>query len=252
MRIKVHFSILAPVSVPINQNYFLASAIYKTLNSRPDYARFLHDHGYIHEQSGRHFKLFTFSPLLCQLRKIRGEEIILGPGDVSWIISSPMEEFAYSLAEGLLSQGEISIRNVILPIDRVESEPSIKFTSDMCFTCLSPIVLTRESGKSEYAQFLDHTAPDFSERIRKNLIKKYQIIYDHLPENDKFEMVFDSAYISKHQNRVTKLIDVRGIKIKGVMAPFRTKGAVELMKISYEVGTGEKNSMGFGCCVPKD
>jgi CRISPR-associated endoribonuclease Cas6 len=30
------------------------------------------------------------------------------------------------------------------------------------------------------------------------------------------------------------------------MAPFTLKGDTELMKIGYEAGYGEKNSMGFG------
>jgi CRISPR-associated endoribonuclease Cas6 len=43
------------------------------------------------------------------------------------------------------------------------------------------------------------------------------------------------------------LIDIRGTLIRGVMAPFITTGSTELIRTGYEVGFGERGSMGFGC-----
>lgn len=59
-------------------------------------------------------------------------------------------------------------------------------------------------------------------------------------------MTFDQAYIDKRKGRVTRLVDFKGTKIRGVFAPFHVIGAPELIRIGYECGFGDKNSMGFG------
>ena len=247
MRVRVRFSVREPVRLPINQNYFLASAIYQVLGARPDYARFLHDHGYTHDATGRVFKLFVFGPLQCRVRRVVGEEIVLGPGETDWIVSSPMPEFVTALAEGLLSQGEIGVRGVSLPIATVEALTEPQFTPEMSFTCLSPIVVSRPSPDGPYAQFLLHDDPELSERIRANLVRKFELVHKRRPEDDYLEMRFDPAYIARRNGRVTKLIDIRGTRIRGVLAPFCVSGSTELMRIGYECGFGERGSMGFGC-----
>ena len=45
---------------------------------------------------------------------------------------------------------------------------------------------------------------------------------------------------------MTRLVDYKGIKIRGVVSPFHVIGAPELIHIGYECGFGDKNSMGFG------
>ena len=45
---------------------------------------------------------------------------------------------------------------------------------------------------------------------------------------------------------MTRLVDYKGTKIRGVVAPFHVIGAPELIHIGYECGFGDKNSMGFG------
>lgn len=51
---------------------------------------------------------------------------------------------------------------------------------------------------------------------------------------------------------MTRLIDYKGIKIRGVMAPFTARGNVELLKLGYSAGFGEKNSLGFGMVEVKE
>lgn len=247
MRIHVCFLGREPIRLPVNQNYFLASAIYNALSARPEYARFLHDEGYTHDGSRKTFKLFVFGPFMCRQRRLDSEELILGPGQIDWVISSPMAEFLTALAEGLLSQGEIGVRGTRLSIERVETEAAPEFAKEMSFTCLSPIVVSRPGASGEYAHFCTQDDLDFSERVRANLIRKHEIIYGQPPEDDSFEMRFDNAYIERRNGKVTKLIDIRGIYIRGVLAPFHVRGATELTRVGYETGFGERGSMGFGC-----
>ena len=74
MRIKITCDIGEGIRLPINYNYFLASAIYGFLReSDPEYADFLHQDGY--ELENRRFKLFTFSQLMAKRREIREDQI---------------------------------------------------------------------------------------------------------------------------------------------------------------------------------
>lgn len=42
------------------------------------------------------------------------------------------------------------------------------------------------------------------------------------------------------------LTDIRGIKVRGWLAPFTVEGSPELIELGYEAGFGSRNSMGFG------
>ena len=88
--------------------------------------------------------------------------------------------------------------------------------------------------------------PAFSELVRQNLIRKHKVIRGRLPSDDAFTLEFDKNYIARKQGRVTRLIDFKGIKVRGVLCPFRVSGSRALIQIGYECGFGDKNSAGFG------
>ena len=88
--------------------------------------------------------------------------------------------------------------------------------------------------------------PQFSELVRQNLIRKYEAVYRYPPTEKSFAMTFDQAYIDKKGGRVTRLVNYKGIRIRGVVSPFHVIGAPELIHIGYECGFGDKNSAGFG------
>lgn len=247
MRISINMTSDNSIVLPINQNYYLASTVYKTLAAQPDYADFLHDHGYFHESSGHSFKLFVFSPLCCRNRKIAGDNISLGPGKIMWSISSPMPEFLTAIAEGLLSEGMIDICSNKLVIDNIMAEPEPLFVPEMRFSCQSPLVVSRPGSQGGHAEYLLHDDREFSDRVRTNLIRKYELIYGSPPQDNVFEMFFDKDYIARKDGKVTKLIDIKGTKIRGVFAPFSARGSVDLLKVGYEAGVGSYGSMGFGC-----
>ena len=88
--------------------------------------------------------------------------------------------------------------------------------------------------------------PSLSELIRQNLIRKHEAIHGRAPHDDVLTFTFDKDYIDRRQGRVTRLIDYKGIKIRGVLCPFRISGSVALIQTGYECGFGDKNSAGFG------
>ena len=123
-----------------------------------------------------------------------------------------------------------------------------RFRPQMTFRCLSPITMStvRERDGKLTKHYCLPDDPQFSELVRQNLIRKYEAVYRHPPEETSFAMTFDQAYIDKREGRVTRLVDYKGIKIRGVVSPFHVIGTPALIRVGYECGFGDKNSAGFG------
>ena len=246
MRIKITCDIGEGFHLPINYNYFLTSVIYQFLReSDPEYAHFLHQDGY--ELENRRFKLFTFSQLMAKQREIRGEQIHFR-SPLTWYVSSSQEQFLANFAAALMQTGILQIEQHRLRVQDVEVLRQPRFGPQMTFRCFSSITMStkRERADQLVTHYCQPEDPQFSELIRQNLIRKYEAVYRHPPTEKSFAMTFDQAYIDKKEGRVTRLIDYKGTKIRGILAPFHVIGAPRLIHIGYECGFGDKNSMGFG------
>ena len=107
MRIKILADVGEGITLPINYNHLLTSVIYRFLaESNPEYASFLHDEGYGVDH--RRFKLFTFSQLMAERRRITGDRIRFG-STLTWLVSSPVETFLSHFADTLLTEGRLTI-----------------------------------------------------------------------------------------------------------------------------------------------
>jgi CRISPR-associated endoribonuclease Cas6 len=96
-------------------------------------------------------------------------------------------------------------------------------------------------------RYLTPSDPDeFSEAVRRNLLRKYEALYGGAPQDDSLRLEWDSEYVRRERHGGTKLVGIKGIKVRGVLAPFTLAGSTELMALGYDAGIGEKNSMGFG------
>ena len=246
MRIKITCDIGEGIRLPINYNYFLTGTIYGFLSeSDPEYAHFLHQDGY--EVEDRRFKLFTFSQLIAKRREIQGDQIHFR-SPLTWCVSSSQQLFLENFAAALMGTGILQVERHRLRVQDVEVLRQPRFGPQMTFRCLSPITMSTKRERTDrlVAHYCLPDDPQFSELVRQNLIRKYEAVYQHPPREKSFAMTFDQAYIDKRQGRVTRLVDFKGTKIRGVLSPFHVIGAPELIHIGYECGFGDKNSMGFG------
>ncbi len=246
MRIKITCDIGDGIRLPINYNYFLTGVIYQFLReSDPEYAQFLHQDGY--ELENRHFKLFTFSQLMAKRREIRGDQIHFR-SPLTWYVSSSQEPFLQNFAASLMQTGILQIERQRLRVRDVEVLRQPHFERQMTFRCLSPITMStvRERADKLVTHYCLPDDPQFSELVRQNLIRKYEAVHQQPPEEKSFAMTFDQEYIDKRKGRVTRLVNFKGTKIRGVVSPFHVIGAPKLIHIGYECGFGDKNSMGFG------
>ena len=246
MRIQILAEVGNGMSLSINYNHLLVGAIYRFLTeSNPEYADFLHREGYKVDE--KRFKLFTFSQLMAKRRYIKGQQIYF-QSTLTWFVSSPIEQFLSHVTDTLLTEGRLSIGSSILRIKDVKVPRVPSFQSEMEFRCLSPIVMSAtriyEGKNRTHYCLLDD--PELSELIRQNLIRKHEAIHGCIPQDDTFSIRFDDDYIRRKQGRVTRLVDFKGIKIRGILCPFRVSGSPALIQVGYECGFGDKNSAGFG------
>ena len=246
MRIKIVADVGNGLTLPINYNYTLAGVIYRFLaESNAEYASFLHNEGYAAAE--KRFKLFTFSQLMAERRRITGDRIHFG-STLTWQVSSPVERFLSHFADTLLTEGRLTLGRQRLLIKDVTIPRIPRFQSEMSFRCLSPIVMTtvREHDGKPSMHYCLPDDPKLSELIRQNLLRKHEAIRGHAPHDDTLTFRFDTDYINRRNGRVTRLVDYKGIKVRGVLCPFRVSGSVALIETGYECGFGDKNSAGFG------
>ena len=246
MRMKIIADIGEKLTFPINYNYQLTGVIYRFLaESNAEYASFLHNEGYLAGQ--KRFKLFTFSQLMAKHRRINGRTIHFS-SPLIWYISSPIASFLRHFADTLLNEGRLFLGDHSLGIREVQVLRLPRFQREMRFRCLSPIVMStvQQRGGQRSMYYCLPDDPAFSKLIRQNLIRKYEAIHGRAPHDDTLTFVFDKDYIDRRRGRVTRLVDYKGIKIKGVMCPFRVSGSPALIQTGYECGFGDKNSAGFG------
>ena len=139
------------------------------------------------------------------------------------------------LTEGSLSFGQhqLQVRDVTVP--RVP-----RFQPEMSFRCLSPIVMTttRERNGKQAMHYCLPDDPALSELIRQNLIRKHEAIHGRAPHDDTLTFAFNKNYIDRRKGRVTRLVDYKGVKIRGMLCPFCVTGSVTLIQTGYECGFG--------------
>ncbi len=248
MRLKVSLQLERETTVPLNSQHLLTAVVYRFIEySNADYAAFLHGKGYApDEEDQRRFKLFCFSPIRSRRRRVAGDNLILGMGAAEWLVSSPVEQFLSEFASGLLSSGHLRVGNAILPIATVETLPAPPIEYSMSFKCLSPIVaaVAERNAQKSWTRFLRPKDPDFSDRVRANLLNKYRALHGHAPQDDSFQLAFDQDYLAK--NRGTKLIRYKETDVVGAFSPCTLAASPELMQLALDCGLGEKNAGGFG------
>ncbi len=236
-----------PYTIPFAYTHHLAAVIYGFLQkSSRDYARFLHDEGY--RVGAKRFKLFTFSQLFIPKRTLTPQGILCHSHELFWQISSPVTEFVEHLAQGLLQLGQMRLGEHELLIERVQVVPRPQFSHEMRLRCLSPLVVSaaQEHKGKLFARYLRADDPQLSEALRQNLLKKFCVVYGREPYTSELGVEFDKEYLRRKGEETYRLVDYKGTKIKGIMAPFVVRGSPELIELGYEAGFGEKNSMGFG------
>lgn len=261
MRLLLKLSANNPHKISLNYNYALSSAIYSLLNfGSPEFASFLHQIGY--KSNNKTYKLFTFA-LKFESTKIYNNNLVLNSPNAFLYISSPIiVDFIKNFILGSFEKQciELSANNITSRFDitQIESLPAPEFMKKNYFQMLSPMVLSTVEEKDEYKvqHFFryDEDINEINRVLNQNLKNKYQIIHNTKYLGQNIFLDWDYNYLNNKLGagkRLSKKISItkkgeRPVEIIAIEIPFTLTGSQELIKVGYECGFGEKNSLGFG------
>lgn len=226
------------VLLPYNYNYHLSSAIYSAFEEAdPGLADYLHRSDEI--------KLYTFSRLLAQDREKREEGLLIRP-PVHLYVSTGKELIMKTGVEGSLSKGKLRVGDIEFQIRSIEilEEPDFSRAEDEFIEgkTLSPVNTTTKRKKDGELKSWDLYPNElqFYENLRRNLLKKYEMIHKEKPEDRYLDLDIGDDFKPER-------IQIRNTMHRASTFHFRVRGSPELIKTAYDCGLGEKNSMGFGC-----
>ena len=265
MRFKLTLELTDQGLLPLNYQYELSSWIYKTLNyGNEEFADWLHRQGYTNDY--KQFKLFTFSNLKVPNFKINGDRMKIESPEVELIVSFyPIDSLEYFVS-GLFSNQSFRVADkrsgASFTVKMVEKLPEPEFESDMEFKTLSPILVSyKHSEKQKYATYIHPGDEHYGDLLIKNLAAKYHAFYagqtltndgdgrddPGVPYIDNMDYFFKPSGKPKSRLITIKSGTRQESKLRRCLYRFRLKAPVELIRLGYYAGFGEKNSLGFGC-----
>jgi CRISPR-associated endoribonuclease Cas6 len=276
MRLRLSTRVGRPgCAITLNYSHYLSSAIYGWIEaSSAEYSAFLHDKGFSIEGTAKRFKHFCFSRLEVPKRRIWHEQLHIFSPLVTWYISMPVEQSLQHLVAGMFEKREFYIEREEnkFTVEQVETMPEPKWKKWMKFRLVSPLTVstTHERNGRVLPEYLLANDERLSDLLRQNILNKYRSLYGaepkassdsessvmkdaRLPVGQAFTCLLDQKFIADHggPKKISNLITIKEgrtdqTKVRAFMCPIVLKGNPELIKLAYESGLGEKNSLGFG------
>lgn len=236
MRLEIILKGKNNFKVPFNYNHILSAIIYNKIADL-NFANELH--------SSKSFKFFTFSQIYIPKRRIVKDGIIAKDGVISFYISSPNDFLIKSLVDGFLEDLEISFQNQKLTIQKIEALKTPEFSSRSEFKTLAPIIVRTKKEIDGELKIWDLAPSDkFFKSLENNLIKKY-IKFNNLTKTDKKINIYsDMNFVKRKRISINK--GNATTHHRAYMMDLILEGDLNLIEFAYDVGIGEKNSMGFG------
>ena len=239
MQLLIELKKIDQFSLPVNYNYLLQSMIYNLLDNKENLSRKIHETGYQIED--KHFKLFTFSLLRGQY-KIHGKRIEF-LDKVRFEIRTVDKNILLTIVESLLNLETLRIGQNLVKILNVKiGEKKLTGTSYK-IRMISPLVVRSTDADTKKTLYYNPFDTEFKSRIMENFERKYQAYYHKVPTG-RFDI--EPINYSLKNKFVTKYKD---FLITGWRGEFEIRGDAEVLDFLYQVGLGEKNSMGFGMFV---
>jgi len=224
--------------LPKSYNHLLQSFFYRNMDRM--LSRFLHDIGFVYGK--RRFKLFTFSKIIGKLiTKNRKRGLVIFEPEITLYFASPLMDIVSSAVKTFIRKDDLFLGKNKLYLESVEAlTPQVD--EEITVRCLSPITVYRTplNGEARRFIYLNPWEEDFYELIRKNLIKKYELIHG---KNFNGALEIEPVKISE---KYKKKVVYKGTLIEAWEGYYKLKGNRDILRIALEAGLGSKNSMGFG------
>ncbi|WP_456408631.1 CRISPR-associated endoribonuclease Cas6 [Caldithrix abyssi] len=240
MRIKISLAFDGYLFLDYQYPLLLRALIYHLLPEK--YASHLHDAGFMYEK--RRFKLFTFSRIFgprVRSAESNGKPLVFKK-EIHFYMASPVTKILEYVANESIRRTELRLGTNRVNLKSIEVEKEPIFSDRVKIRMLSPMtirstLITADGKKKSY--YYNPQEQEFSELMRKNLEKKYQVVF-------KSELRGDLAIVPLGRGKERILRGDRGFIIKGWDGLYELRGTPELIQLSYSTGLGEKNSLGLG------
>lgn len=236
MRLKINLKAKNNFKVFFNYNHIVSSIIYNKIIDL-DLAHELH--------SSNTFKFFNFSQLNIPKRKMADDGIITKNGVINFYLSSPNDLLIKNLVNGFVDDLEVKFKDEKLTVTKIEALRTPNFNEKSEFKTLSPIIIRDTQEINGKLKRVDLAPSDkFFKGIETNLVKKY-CKFNELDSTDKEIKVY-SEMANVKRKRIAILKDPNITYHRAYMMDLILEGDLDLINFAYDVGLGEKNSMGFG------
>ena len=260
MRFRIHLALVNPTQnmMPLNYQYELSNWIFKTIHfGDKQFATWLQKNGYMPDN--RKFKLFTFSNIIVPQYKHIDDRLFINSEKVSFMITFQVDDAIENFVIGLFRNQRFSLgdkkSSVTLQVKFVEKLNDPVFTNEMVFRAISPIIIIKpsENRETEKPIYLPPESIEYQKLFFGQLNRKYiatlasqktksnQPLFSHSGET-KLELLS----IPKSRLVKIKADSPEESLLKGYMYEFKVTAPVHLIKIGFQSGFGEMNSMGFG------
>lgn len=236
MRLKIHLKAKNNFKVPFNYNHILSSIIYNKII----------DLNLSHElHSSNTFKFFNFSQLNIPKRKMVEDGIIAKNRVINFYLSSPNDLLIKNIVNGFVDNLEVKFKNETLNVTKIEALKTPEFSKKSEFKTISPIIIRDTQEINGKTKRIDLAPSDkFFKGIEANLIKKY-CMFNNIEKTDKKIKVY-SEMANVKRKRITIPKGPNTTYHRAYMMDLILEGDLDLIEFAYDVGLGEKNSMGFG------
>ena len=156
------------------------------------------------------------------------------PGGSTFYISAPSADFLASLIAGVQEGWQLRWG---MEVEKVTIQRTPDFGESRRFLVQSPVLIKRRlaDGKQKYFFPKDAVANQYLTETMQHKLKRAG-----LPKN--VEVSFDSRY----ENPKTKMVNYKGIDIKGTLCPVLVSGHPRAVQFAWEVGVGNSTGIGFG------
>ncbi|MTB64585.1 CRISPR-associated endoribonuclease Cas6 [Streptococcus sp. zg-86] len=237
MEAKIVLEAIGKCELPINYNYLVQSMIYALLRKNSDFSRFVHDQGFSKGLT-RIYKLFTFSQLIGQYQIVQDKIVFLHT--IVLQIRSIDQALILQIVNSLLEDKEVELAGQRLVVRDVQVSLVALEESDYQIRMLSPVIARSTDKESGMTTFYRPDEKEFSSRLIRNFQNKYKAYYG---------VESDSSFSIQplHSNSFRKVVTkYKNFIMTAWSGDYLISGKPEVLDFLYQVGLGEKNSMGFG------
>ena len=237
--------------LPMDYQYYISAWIYKVLNQADkDFAQFLHEKGYGQSET-KLYKLFCFSKLNFGKPKLWKEKKLfkIPAHEIGLQISFDVTEAATNFIKGLFMLQEFYLGDKFNGIDfrvaGVEALPEPEFSETMNYRLQTPWVVSYKTEADKHPQYLSPEDDRFEQLAIKHLVEKFNNTRNHgRITTDQIRFTRTSDF--KRAGLVMKPGTKEESRVIGNLFAFELTCPVEVHRMIWNAGVGEKSSSGFG------